>query len=71
VNEPLEAFQRACGCGGIDDTRAVEALSQAGDLPHPVGGAQALPLVDVGDEQSYGVGADVDGTDPYRGLGRG
>jgi hypothetical protein len=36
-----------------------------------MGGPQAFPFVDIGDEQPYGVGADVDGTDPYRGLGRG
>jgi hypothetical protein len=31
-----------------------------------MGGAKTLPLVDVGHEQSNGIGADVDGTDPDR-----
>jgi hypothetical protein len=33
-----------------------------------VGGAEALALIDVGDEESDRVGADIDGTDPYCGL---
>ena len=71
VDEALEALEGARGGAFVDDARAVEALSQAGDLAHPMGGAQALPLIDVGDKQPDGIGADIDGTDPNGGLGRG
>ena len=68
MDEALEAFQGAGGGGGIDGAGPVEPLAEARNLPHAVGGAEALALIDVGDEESDRVGADIDGTDPYCGL---
>jgi hypothetical protein len=71
LDEPFQAFERSEHGGFVDGAGAVEPLTEAGDLAHAMGGAEAVVGIDIGDEQSDGIRSDVDGADSNGAGGRG